>query len=501
MATLDGSPTSVELAPGVRLRAPGLRGNVELRDSRAPGTRGGGDELATAALDDALASSGLNEVQSIVIEAAHVPVPDNQQVRTAGGEEGLVLEVPDLGETVGQVVMAIDEDGTISWHYPQDQTGGLETSASRGAGATKTFVIRSTSPPPTGDDPGTRSLLFGIGKKVLKVLVYPVADTVLQTAARFFAGKWEEKNRPYGIRWFRPDDYRDPAGVPIEAGGWTTLSEGRSLLFVHGTFSRAFSGFWGIPPETMAELNRLYGGRVFAYDHFTLSHDPERNLVEFLDRMPDSAKLDVDLISHSRGGLLSRAFAGETTLGPVSRINVGKAVFVAAPNHGTPLANATHMMEFIDRYTSMLNLIPPGPYAVVTDILEAIVTVVKMIGNSALEGLPGLAAMDPTGPFLARMNKGAPTSAAYYGIASNYEPTGGLAAMVKDGVVDRVFDDAPNDLVVPTIGVHAGSDDPAFPIPSDRVVEFDTSHAIGHSDYFSKPETSAALLRWLATSA
>ncbi len=250
----------------------------------------------------------------------------------------------------------------------------------------------------------------------------------------------------------------------------------------------------------MAELNGIYGGRVFAYDHFTLSHDPERNLVEFLDRMPDSAELDVDLISHSRGGLVSRALAGETTLGSVPRIKVGKAVFVASPNHGTPLADAAHMMEFIDRYTSMLNLIPPGPYAVVTDILEAIVTVVKMIGNSALQGLSGLAAMDPKGPFLARMNKGAPTSATYYGIASNYEPTGGLAAMVKDGVVDRVFDDAPNDLVVPTIGVHAGSDDPAFPIPSDRVVEFDTSHAIGHSDYFSKPETSAALLRWLGTS-
>jgi pimeloyl-ACP methyl ester carboxylesterase len=497
MATLDGSPTTLELAPGVRLRAPGLRGSVELRESRTPGTRGGGDELATPALDDALTSSELNEVQSIVIEAAHVPVPENQQVRTAGGEEGLVLEVPDLGETVGQVVMAIDEDGTISWHFPQDQTGGLETPASRGAGATKTFVIRSTTPTSTETDPGTRSLAFGIGKKVLKVLVYPVADTVLQTAARFFARKWEEKHRPYGIRWFRPDDYHEVTGTPVAPTDWSTLSEGRSLLFVHGTFSRSFSGFWGIPPETMAELHRMYNGRVFAYDHFTLSHDPERNVVEFLDRMPDAANLKVDLISHSRGGLVSRALSGETALGRVPRISVGKAVFVAAPNHGTPLADNVHMMEFIDRYTSMLNLVPPGPHAVVTDILEAIVTVVKMIGNSALEGLPGLAAMDPTGPFLASMNQGAATSAQYFGIASNYEPGGGLAAMVKDGLIDRVFGDAANDLVVPTVGVYSGSDDPAFPIPSDRVLEFDTSRAISHSDYFSRAETSAALLGWL----
>ena len=157
MASLDGSPTTVELAPGYRLRAPGLQGNAEIRGSREPGTRDGGAEVATPALDDALAASGMNELQSIVIEAARVPIPDAQQVRTATGEEGLVLEVPDLGATVGQVVMAIDEDGTISWHYPQDQSGGIETSATRGAGATKTFVIRSTTPEVSGDDPGTRS--------------------------------------------------------------------------------------------------------------------------------------------------------------------------------------------------------------------------------------------------------------------------------------------------------------------------------------------------------
>lgn len=499
MAALDGTTTTVELAPGYRLRAPGLQGIAELRDARAPRTRGGGDEVATEALDDALESTGMNELQSIVIEAAHVPVPDTEQVRTAGGEEGIVLEVPDLGETVGQVVMAIDEDGTISWHYPQDQSGGLETSATRGAGATKTFVIRSTTPTPTGDDPGTRSLLLGIGKKVLKVLVYPVADTVLQTAARFFARKWEEKNRPYGVRWFRPNDYRASAGATLASGDWATLSEGRALLFVHGTFSRSFSGFWGIPPETMTELDRMYEGRMFAFDHFTLSHDPERNLVEFLDRMPSSAELKVDLVSHSRGGLVSRALAGETSLGAIPRIDVGKAVFVAAPNHGTPLADAAHMMEFIDRYTSMLNLIPPGPHSVVTDILEAIVTVVKMIGNSVLEGLPGLISMDPKGSFLANMNAGAPTKADYYGIASNYEPTGGMAALVKDGVVDRVFDSAANDLVVPTIGVHSGSADPAFPLSMDRVLQFEPSRGIGHSDYFSKPETSAALLNWLGS--
>jgi hypothetical protein len=499
MASLNGTNQLVELAPGYRIQAPGLQGTVEMTSGREPGTRSGGVEVATGALDDALAATDVRELQSIVIEAAHVPVPDDQRVRAARGEEGLVLEVPDLGATVGQVVMAIDEDGTVTWHYPETQAGALETSATRGAGQTKRFVIRTTSPAVTADEDEarTRGLLWGLGKKVLKVLVYPVADTVLQSAARFFARKWEEKSRPYGVRWFRPDDYRNPAGTPIGDADWATLGEGKALLFIHGTFSRSFSGFYGIPPDTMQELHSRYQGRVFAFDHFTLSHDPERNLVEFLDRKPPSVDLELDLISHSRGGLVARTLSGETSLGALPRIAVDKSVFVATPNHGTALADAKHMMDFIDRYTSILNVIPPGPHAVVTDILEAIVTAVKMIGNAALEGLPGLTAMDPDGDFLSKMNAGVPTAARYYGVAADYEPKGGLASLVSDGVIDRVFNDAANDLVVPTVGVYSGSDDPGFPIPEDRVLEFTTEAAIGHSRYFSHPDTTAALLGWL----
>ncbi len=498
MATLDGSSEVVELAPGTRLRAPGLRGTAEVRDPRDPGTRDGGDELATEALDDALAATELSEVQSIVIEAAHVPISPDQEVRTSTGEEGLVLEVTDLGETVGQVVLAIDEDGTITWNFPQSQSGDLEPPANRGDGQTKTFVIRSTSPSPVADDdPTTRSLLWGVGKKVLKVLVYPIVGTALQTAARFFAGEWEEKNRPYGLRRFTPDTYRDKDGIPIGDSDWDRLGEGKALLFIHGTFSRAFSGFHGIPPETMQALNELYQGRLFAFDHFTLSHGPEQNLTEFLGRVPQGVELKLDLISHSRGGLVARALSGETADGPIPGVAIGKSIFVAVPNHGTALADPQHLTAFVDRYTSILNLIPPGPYSVVTDILEAIITTVKMIGSAALEGLPGLTSMDPTGAFLERMNEGGPTSTEYYGIAADYEPNGGLASLVADGVIDRVFEKAANDLVVPTVGVYSGSTDPAFPIPADRVLEFGPQYAIGHSSYFSHEDTGTAILNWL----
>lgn len=499
MAILDGSARPVELAPGYRLQAPGLVGAAEIAPVRQPGVRARASELSTAALDEAFDATDVRELQTITVDAAPAPSAADRQVRTTRGEAGLVLEVPDLGETVGQVVLAIDESGVVTWHYPEDGAGALRTPAVRGAGGVRRFVIRAANVPAApGDDPTTRSLATIVGRKVLKVLVYPLVDTVLQHSARYFARKWEEQHRPYSLRWFRPENYRDPAGPPLVDADWDVLGRGRALLFLHGTFSRSFSAFHGLSPDAMGELSARYEGRVFAFDHYTMSHDPERNLVELLDRLPVSVQLQLDVVSHSRGGLVARALAGETSSGPIPRVRVERSVFVAAPNHGTALADARHLSELIDRYTTILNLIPPGPHEVVTDVLEAIITAVKMVGSAALDGLPGLGAMAPDGAYLARLNTGVPVGASYYGIAADYEPTGGLKGFVIDGIADRVFGRSANDLVVPTEGVYAGSDDPAFPIPTDRLLQIGRPEAVGHTRYFGHPATASALLEWLA---
>lgn len=498
MATMSGSFETVEMGDGYALLAPGFRGTATVRDARERGTRDRGGEIATSALDDALGATGMREIGSVVLEGAHVPLARDEQVRTIAGEEALVLEVPDRDPTVGQVVMAIDEDGAITWSHPMVRNRATGAHRQRGLDEVNTFLIRSTSPEPAvGDDPNERSLLGAVGKKILKVLVYPVAGTVLQTAARFFARKWEEKNRPYGFRSFGSDDYRDEIGTPLTDDDWNRLGSGRALLFVHGTFSTAYSGFHGIPPNRMEALNAIYDGRLFAFDHFTLSHDPERNLVEFLDRVPPTLDLNVDVISHSRGGLVARALAGETSTGTIPGLTVNKAVLVGVPNHGTALADSRHLSDLIDRYTSMLNLIPSGPHSVVIELLEAIITAVKMIGASAIEGLPGLLSMDPNGEFLKKLNQGAPASTNYFGMAADYEPTGGMKDLVADGVIDRVFLDAANDLVVPTVGVYSGSADPAFPIPQERLLVFPPEKGIAHNRYFSQPETCQSLVEWL----
>ena len=49
----------------------------------------------------------------------------------------------------------------------------------------------------------------------------------------------------------------------------------------------------------------------------------------------------------------------------------------------------------------MLNLIPDGPLSLPADILSGVLDVVKILAAGAVEGLPGLRAMDPTDPGLA----------------------------------------------------------------------------------------------------
>jgi pimeloyl-ACP methyl ester carboxylesterase len=314
--------------------------------------------------------------------------------------------------------------------------------------------------------------------------------------AEDYALRWEARNRPYAVRPFGPDDYAAPTATAIDGEGWRRLSEGRALLMVHGTFSRAHSAFGAMPREFVAALHERYGGRVFAFDHFTLSHDPKQNVRELLDRMPDGTALDVDIVCHSRGGLVSRLLAerqGELSMGSRS-LRVGRVVFVGTPNAGTTLADTAHMGDFIDTYTTLLNLIPS---AGVTEVLSGVVTVAKTLAVGAAKGLPGLMSMQPGGEFGSWLNagdRGAETR--YFALASNFSPSEpGLRAMMKNRLMDRVFGGA-NDLVVPTDGVFASNGSGWFPIEERHV--FDGTSGVAHTGFFGSPAAREKIVEWLS---
>ena len=103
--------------------------------------------------------------------------------------------------------------------------------------------------------------------------------------------------------------------------------------------------------------------------------------------------------------------------------------------------------------------------------------------------------MHPGGDFLTKLNDGGQPDAAYSALASNFEPKGGLAAFAADGIVDRVFADADNDLVVPTAGVHAANGSGRFPIT--KLESFAGDDGIHHCGFFANAQAGERILGWL----
>lgn len=90
-----------------------------------------------------------------------------------------------------------------------------------------------------------------------------------------------------------------------------------------------------------------------AFDHFTLSDDPRQNVQWLIDNMPDGTNLTVDIVCHSRGGLVARTLAEQISsfrLGS-KRINVDRIIFVAVPNAGTALTDGVCAEKSLDLYT------------------------------------------------------------------------------------------------------------------------------------------------------
>ena len=141
------------------------------------------------------------------------------------------------------------------------------------------------------------------------------------------------------LRQLRQDGNGGYALTDIEVAG---PFAGRTLLFVHGTFSNA--------ANMLAEFKSTSFGRGFLdsamkkydrlvfFEHATLSVSPVINALE-LGRAFAGSTGQIHTIAHSRGGLIVRwwleAFGSSLQLGGRSPVRV---VFAGSPLHGTSLA-------------------------------------------------------------------------------------------------------------------------------------------------------------------
>jgi hypothetical protein len=505
VATLTGTPSTVDLGQGYGIRAPGVTGSAVLQqpNSQQSRSRSRADTDGTADLDLAFAATEVTEVKQIDLKTQTGPrAAAGAPLRSVDGQEDeLELQVPDAGEEWGQLVLVCDEAGGLSWHLPLNDELQVEPQRSRGAGGVKRFRIPATPrPPSTPEGARSRSLLGVAGRKLLKVLVYPITDPIVGFVGDKIAARWEAGHRPYGLRAFGPADFRQPSTTPLSPEDWKRLSSGRALLFIHGTFSTAHGAFGQMDDATFASLHQHYGGRVLAFNHFTLSEDPKQNIQWLLKNVPAGLAMNCDIICHSRGGLVARVLA-EQRVASASPFTIGRVVFVGVPNQGTALAHPDHMVQMIDRLTTAVNVLPTG---FVTEILEGLITAVKTIGHGALKGLDGLRSMQPGGDFLKWLNVPIQQKLEYFGISSNYEPTDeGLRAMVRNLAVnkllDTIFESAGNDLVVPEAGVHAGNGSSLFPLEPARLLTIASDAGVSHVTFFSYPATNQTMAQWLTS--
>lgn len=496
MPPLNSNGAAVSVGQAT-LRTPGLAGDASEVPLVGDGLRA--NTQTTDVLEAALESHGVTRQQVIELR-------NTREVGSGGGftrstpfdEPAIELQVPDPGPDNGQVVLYTDEAGICTWNLPQDEQGGLSTT--RSAGAKRTYLIRRAVGR-TPDGLQTRGAVGAIGKKLLQVLVFPLVDRFVGRVAEGYAAAWEEHNRPYRVRTFGPSDYEQPSEVGLTPAQWQQMATGRALLFVHGTFSRAHLAFPTLPHAVFDALNTFYGGRLFAFDHFTVSDDPLDNAKRFVQSMPPGTKLELDMICHSRGGLVARALTEEQgQLGLDGRqLTVGKVVFAGSPNAGCVLADPKYMNHFIDRYTNWVNFLPSTG---VLEILEGILTVVKQLAVGALGGLKGLESMVPipSGEFLRGLTQGNGGNAQYFALASNYEPPDNpdLKSFAHNALMDQILG-ADNDLVVPTKGVYEAHGS-LFPIAEPSRLVFSSKDHVDHGGYFANEAAGRKLLSWLTGS-
>ena len=489
-----GETTQQLAADGTTLRATGLEGEVA--------THSGGAKRAPG--DDSLdpLESALSETEGRIARTIELG-----SARVASGTRDasspiIELSVPDDSNGV-QLVILTDADGVVSFHFPSS-AGTREIGAESYGEVTFRVPLSSASV-----EPGTRDLISAamklgatpLGKQVLSLVVYPALGGILGTIGEDLAQRWETAARPYRARGFTSDNYTKADAPALDVDGWKRLASGRALLLLHDTFDRSHGGFGTMSSEFVAELERLYDGRIFAFDHFTLSHDPRRNAKMLIDalKLPAETALDVDVLAHGRGGLVARALVegGSATLGGVARLRVRDVIFAGTPNAGTPFADVDNMEKTLNRYTALATATLTqfgGPLA------GGIFAAAKSAAFKMAAQLKGVSAMKPGSQFLdslksatAAPQQSRPTR--YFAIASDFEPQEpGLVRRLRNVMADKTISGA-NDLIVSTKSVLETP--AAFPIAGSLVLS--QTDGVAHGSYFANTAVRSKILEWLRT--
>jgi len=194
----------------------------------------------------------------------------------------------------------------------------------------------------------------------------------------------------------------EKAGCKWQKTKWPGLSPpNRQLLFIHGIMSSITGGFQDTPKGKVAQnafSDFCIGfafpkyGQVLGYDHSTLTKSPEQNAEDLYANLSHPVP-PLDIIAHSRGGLVARCLV-ERVLPEKEphRNQMDRLIMVGTPNLGTDLATPENLKEAIDLFTNLVYHFLEFRLAV---LVKLIGWVVKVLAENVVDILPGVTAMNP----------------------------------------------------------------------------------------------------------
>ncbi|MEO7431852.1 MAG: CHAT domain-containing protein, partial [Dokdonella sp.] len=298
------------------------------------------------------------------------------------------------------------------------------------------------------------------------------------------------------------------------------------LLFLHGTASSthgSFGGLWQVNGgASIAELKQRYAAdQILTLQHRTLTESPIDNALAIATALPAGAVLH--LVSHSRGGLIGELLAragvdaGKAPFGDddlalfdaavagnvawkdqpatlrrladllaTKRFRVERFARVACPALGTTLASGK-LQDWCNIAMNVLGgvgaLTGAPTLAAISDLLKGLIA-----GLITFDDVPGLQAMDPSGPLVKLLNAEGASTQADLAIVGGTTQGHGVWNRLKMLLVDAFFA-GDNDLVVDTPAMSGGTQ------RENGAIRFlQRSADIHHFAYFDHPVTARHVL-------
>jgi len=403
-------------------------------------------------------------------------------------------------------------DGQVLWMRGDDYRARFGGGGARdGSGV---FDLPSAIDPlPPGRQQARGAIQLGV--RVLKVLGFDLEKQAALDIAKL-AEERKGLHRPLGLGLWRC--VGGTSHFDVQAPGKIVTDEA-SLVFLHGTGSSSFGSFgefWSEPrSEELQRLQTVYGDRIFAFDHRSLSESPIQNAIDLVNALP--VGMPLHLVSHSRGGLIGELLCRGQSKAPFSgqefelagnhaallreldkalrdrRPKVERFVRVACPALGTTLASGR-----LDRWLSVFGAVcgralPETPLgSIFSDLSDFIAAVVKQRTNP--DSLPGLEAMMPESPFIRVVNWQMAEAAGDLSVVAGDIDPSSIFAKTLTWVLDRFYD-GDNDLVVNTPSMYGGS-----PRAGAARVSFHKGAEVNHFNYFKNEESATRIVAALADS-